>query len=431
MNKYLIILFIFIRVSLSSNAQTHFQNYIPNGSFDSIISTDFINYGNLSQQDSRWFEYASCGYGLLHQNSIPQTIPNIYYGYQLPQKGNGIYLMASAGNLLPNQGCDRECQNYIQIKLFKKTKNNKLYRGRFYVSLSDSVDFATSRIGMYISTNQPLPIYLLPNNTNPYISATPQIQRPFGQAVTDKINWTKIEGIFKANTNMQWMTLGNFYRISNTDTVRVSNYPDNSGCFNEAAGYYFDNLSLVEEDRAEAYFDTSKTQLCIQQGSTIVLGDTTERPWLQYEWRNKSGTIVGTNRTYAYNAALIENTFFTLSIKDTGEYAFITEAIDTIFVSTSISGNGCIFDGLEDVLKDAEQIDFYYAENAIRFNQLHERFTGSSLQLKRIDGKVVFKTRLERKQKEYLIDREVQRGFYFVEIMYENQSIARKKIIVE
>jgi hypothetical protein len=434
MNKLKVIYFILLlKMSLCLKAQTHFQNYIPNGSFDSIISTDFITYGDLSQHDSRWIEYASCGYGFFHLNSIPSTLPSIIFGYQMPQKGSGIYLMSSAGNILPNLGCDRECQNYLQIKLYKKLKNNRRYRGRFYISLVDSIDFATSRIGMYVSANQPTPIYLLPNQTNPYINVTPQIQRPFGQAITDKVNWTKIEDTFKASTNMQWMTLGNFYRISNTDTVRVSNYPNNNSCFNEGAVYYFDNLSLIEEDRAEAYKDTNKNYLCVKQGTSKVLGDTAVRPWLQYTWRNKNNSIVGTNRNYTYNAAFIENTFFSVEIKDIGEYAFITKAIDTIFIYTSVSPDtlSCQPVGIQEILKDAEEIEMYYNDNSIVFNELHERFTGSEIVLKSIDGKEIYKSKLERKKYNYLVNTEVQKGFYFVEIIYDNTAIKRKKIIVE
>jgi hypothetical protein len=329
-------------------------------------------------------------------------------------------------------------------------------KGILYVSLVDTVELASSRIGLLFSVTQPIPQFFCPFNNCPFISATPQIQRPYGQAVTDKINWTKIEGIFNGDGE-EWMTLGNFYRANQTDTIRVANFPDSvTGCFTEGAGYYIDNLSLVEEDRAEAYFDTTKKYLCVQQGSSKVLGDTAVRPWLFYKWRNANGDSIANTRNYTYNAASLENTFFTVEIKDTGEYAFITKAIDTVFVSTTISGLGCTYVGVEDVMKDAGEIDFYYADNKIVFNVLHERFTVSSrvvstsppdmrgrlldltrgasvtyLVLKTIDGKTIFKTDLKRKQNAYSIDSELKKGFYFVEIIYENNAIKRKKIVVD
>jgi hypothetical protein len=250
------------------------------------------------------------------------------------------------------------------------------------------------------------------------------------------VNWTKIENIFTAVGGEQWYTIGNFYRLVNSDTLRVSNLPNSFGpCWNEGAGYYLDNLSLVEEDRAEAYFDTTQKSLCIKQGIPLQLGDTANRPWLQYEWRDQNNNIVGTNRDYTYSAALLESTFFTLKITDTSEYAFITKAIDTIFITTSLdpSTQGCNLVGLNDVLSDAEKIDFYYSDNKIVFKTLHERFTlpnvrSSEVEIISIDGRILFKTELRRKQNVYSINTELPKGFYFVEVIYEGQKIKRKKI---
>jgi hypothetical protein len=44
---------------------------------------------------------------------------------------------------------------------------------------------------------------------------------------------------------------------------------------------------------------------------------------------------------------------------------------------------------------------------------------------------VIYKSKLERKKNEYLVNTELQKGFYFVEIVYEGQGIKRKKIIIE
>jgi hypothetical protein len=427
--KGIIFYLIFLNINLCSFAQVLPQNFITNGSFDSIVSADFLTYFSLSQHDNRWIQYPT-GASFMHLNSIPITIPNVFYGYQLPQKGNGMYSMSFIGNT--NLGC-WESQSYIQIKLFRKLRDNKLYKGKFYASLVDTCTLATSRIGMYISTSAPALTYLQPNQSNPYISAAPQIQQPHLQAITDKINWSKIEGIFRASANMQYMTLGNFYRANQTDTVRVFNISNPISCFNEGAAYFLDNLSLVEEDRAEAYKDTTKNYLCVKQGTSKVLGDTAVRPWLKYTWRNKNNSIVGTNRNYTYNATLIENTFFTVEIKDTGEYAFITKAVDTIFIYTSVSADtvNCQPVGFNDVLADAEKIEMFYVENQIKFNELHERFTGCILQLKSIDGRTIFKTDLKRKQNEYSINRVLQKGFYYVDIIYNQVSIRRKKIIID
>jgi hypothetical protein len=415
-------------------AQTVYQNFIRGGSFDTLISTDCQTNLYYYDHDPLWYEYLTIG-GFSNSTCTINEIPNSYVGYQYPYKGNGMYYFSTIGNV--SLGC-WEGQSYVGAKLRKKLKANRQYRGRFYANLCDSCDFATSRLGMYVSTNKPVPIYLQPNfptSFNPYISAMPQVQKPYGVAITDKVNWTLIEGTFKASIDMAYMTIGNFYRANQTDTFRVSNTPDplNNLCFNDAAAYFIDEISLVEEDRAVAYFDTTKNYLCVKQGTSKVLGDTAIRPWLQYTWRNKNNSIVSTNRNYTYNAALIENTFFTLEIKDTGEYAFITKAIDTIFIYTSINADtlNCVPVGFNDVLKDAELIELFYNDGAIKFSELHERFTGSDLVMKSIDGKVIFKTKIKRKQNTYSINQYLNKGFYYLDLIYENNSIKRKKIVVQ
>jgi hypothetical protein len=430
LNNYIFFLLFILSVKIFS-AQIIRQNLIPNGSFEELKSLRFDSFPNLSSQDTRWFEYFGNNY-LFSQISLPiAEVPYNAGGYQKPFKGNNYYSLVTINNLLKcSIPGNIELQSYAQIKLHKKLKRKKM-RGILYISLLDTAELASSRIGLFFSAIQPAPQYFCPFNSCPFISAAPQIQRPYGQAVTDKINWTKVEDVFTGNGE-EWMTMGNFYRANQTDTIRVANFPDSiTGCGTEGAGYYIDNLSLVEEDRAEAYFDTTKKYLCVQQGTSKVLGDTAVRPWLFYKWRNANGDSIANTRNYTYTAALLENTFFTVEIKDTGEYAFITKSVDTVFVSTSISGLGCTYVGVEDVMKDAGEIEFYFSENAIKFSQLHERFVGSDLLLKSIDGKTVYKTNLERKKNAYSINSEMKKGFYFMEVVYGGQSVKRKKVIVD
>jgi hypothetical protein len=418
--------FLFILSLNAIKAQNNFQNLIPNGSFEKMKSFSIDSFSLLSQQDPNWIEYFGSNYFLSQKFAPISNIPRNTFGFQYPQHGSNYYYLGEFGN---DSKCPSpaELRSYAQIKLHRKLRKKKM-KGVLYVSLVDTMEFAISRIGLFFSNNKPTPQFLCSSNSCPYISAIPQIQRPFGQAVTDKISWTKIEGIFEGNGE-EWLSLGNFYNDANTDTVRVVDYPDSiAGCIGEGAAYYIDNLSLVEEDLAVAYFDTTKKYLCVQQGTSKVLGDTLVRPWLFYLWRNANGDSVGNMRNYTYNAAVLENTFFTLEITDTGEYAFITKPIDTIYVSSSISGLGCTYVGVEDVMKDAEAIDFYFVDNQIIFNTIHERFVNSDLVIKSIDGKVIFKTKINRNQNIYTLDKEIPNGFYFMEVAYEGNSIKRKKL---
>jgi hypothetical protein len=208
--------------------------------------------------------------------------------------------------------------------------------------------------------------------------------------------------------------------------------------FNGAeSAYYVDDIHLTEEDRAEAYFDTSKTSLCIKQGIPKQLGDTAVRPWLNYVWRDAAGQIVGNTRNYTYNAANLGQTFFTVSISDTAEDAFITKALDTVFIDVSLNPDtvNCNAVYLDEVLRDAAAMDLYFSDNTIQFLALPKRFIGSTLLLKSIDGKIIFKTKLQRTvnsgeaEKLYELNKVLEKGFYFVDLYYEGRSVARRKIV--
>jgi hypothetical protein len=86
---------------------------------------------------------------------------------------------------------------------------------------------------------------------------------------------------------------------------------------------------------------------------------------------------------------------------------------------------------LSDLEKSEENIDLFYSHQSIKFKRFPEQFSGSRLLLKNIDGKTIFKLSIEKNKYEYAILNEIAKGFYFVEMVYEGQSIKRKKIIIE
>jgi hypothetical protein len=93
--------------------------------------------------------------------------------------------------------------------------------------------------------------------------------------------------------------------------------------------------------------------------------------------------------------------------------------------------NCSISTAISDLEKSEAYMDLYFSNQSIKFTQFPEKFSGSTLALKNIDGKTVFKTSIEKNKYEYAIQNEIAKGFYFVEIIYDNNAIKRKKIVVE
>jgi hypothetical protein len=401
------------------------KNKVANPSFEQLTS---CNCSNMYAIGWNLFGFNSnsvaCNACCIDSNST--STPKNNFGFQYPKHGNGYSLFDPIGNPY-----DSVFRGYLQSKLIKKLKN-KYYHIYIYVSLIEISTVASSNIQIAFTDNINIINKYGDLISFPLNSGLPQIKNSFTNTITDSINWVKIGGAFKAKGTENYITIGNFYDNTQTDTLPIKfgigAWPSNSIC-----GYYVDDIHLTEEDRAEAYFDTTKTSLCIQQGIPKVLGDTAVRPWLTYVWRDSGGNVVGNNRNYTYNAANLGQTFFTVSISDTAEDAFITKTIDTIFIDVSLNPDtaNCNAVYIDEVLRDAEGIDLYFSDNAIKFSQLHERFVGCILQLKSIDGNTIFKTRLERKKDVYVLQNEIGKGFYFVEVVYEGKSIKRKKVIVD
>lgn len=206
------------------------QNLVPNPSFENFSScpTDgaqldlAVPWFNPTMDTPDYFNACYVG-----PSPLPVDVPSNYFGYQLARTGNG-YAGFVTFFTTPNG------REYIEVKLLDSLIIDRNYCVTFYVSLTDSCRWATSRIGAYFSTDS---IY---SNDGYVLNYVPQVENPFGNIITDVNNWTKISGAFTAAGGEIFMTIGNFYSDANTDTATVGNY------FLGGAYYYIDDVSVFE-----------------------------------------------------------------------------------------------------------------------------------------------------------------------------------------
>jgi len=101
-------------------------------------------------------------------------------------------------------------------------------------------------------------------------------------AIFDTLNWTKVEGIFKANGDEQYITLGNW-----DVRKRAYSVADTSAIYNEAAYYNFDDLALYKVSTKAQKADCGNDTL-ICKGESLVLGKTKVedqyRDEYKFEW---------------------------------------------------------------------------------------------------------------------------------------------------
>jgi hypothetical protein len=122
-------------------------------------------------------------------NNFPYSLgmPQNYAGYQYARSGvsyAGIDFANPAGNF----------NEYITGKFSKQLDTIKKYCVEFFVSLADSLWWASSAVGAYLSKDSLC--YASIDTVLPYI---PQIENPFTNFLTDKVDWVPISGEYIAN----------------------------------------------------------------------------------------------------------------------------------------------------------------------------------------------------------------------------------------
>jgi hypothetical protein len=461
--------FIFVHSILCLNfslAQIAHENIVINPSLEDIYGCP-TTFGQIGKAKG-WFEadsgtYMSSDYNNVCSIGIGYKVPNTSYGFQQPRTGSafgGFFLYDKIKSI----NLYRYLSENISGSLKNKLKINSHYSVTFYINKCNKSNFSiidtflsVSKCGLRFSSDSLLfnsDVY----NTKNYFAYTPppHIEHK-GGLLSDTLNWMEIKGVYKATGNEKYFTIGNFYPDSLTQTE-----PYVWGNKYGVRSYYFlDDVSVVELPTIQFKRDALKDSIC--QGDSLRWGISTNMWWpkMKLGLYNAQNQLVKTvyDSSLSFKPTVSGKYYLKLLYDSAAQYA---PAFDEAgFVdSTNIfikSAAACLV-GFEDVLADAEKIDLYYSDGKIIFKNLHERFAvassaapsatvssaapsatvssaaldltmGATLQMKAIDGKIIFKTPLIRKQNEYTIGHKLQKGFYFVEVIYQGQSIKRKKVL--
>jgi gliding motility-associated-like protein len=178
--------------------------------------------------------FSNCSLGIVN---VPQNTT----GFQYAQSGyNYAGFILTSYDLTPFPIPEiAEYKEYISVKLTNPLIKGNKYCISMYLNLADKyVNAAIDRVGVYFSVNS---FY---QNNSSFINVTPQIEISQG-FFTDTVNWVNISGDFIAGGGEEYITIGNFHSLPNTnyiifDTTQLAGY----------AYYYLDNVSLICCDSA-------------------------------------------------------------------------------------------------------------------------------------------------------------------------------------
>lgn len=218
--------FIFILLVTSINA----QNLVQNPSFET-----YSNCPSGLEQINRathWDRPANTSGTPDYFNTCATlnqvVVPSNAFGNQQPYEGNayaGIATIIIWGN--------PDYREYIQTELSSAMIAGQTYYLSFYVSLADATRLASNNMGAVFSVTpingngNYLPLNIIPHIVNQTI-------------IIDTTAWTQISGTYVASGNEKYLTIGNFFTNSQTQT-QISN--PNAG-FGQAY-YYIDNVSVT------------------------------------------------------------------------------------------------------------------------------------------------------------------------------------------
>jgi hypothetical protein len=222
--------FIFLLVSKSLLA----QNLIPNYSFETYTTCPSsccqVSYAfpwiDPTNASSDYFN--TCASGLY-------SVPSNEGGFQTPVDGNAYAGIAMYVHT-PSDTTQYNFREYIQVKLTDTLFADSCYELSFYVSLSNSYGYyKIGNMGAYFSANS------ISGPPTAVLNYIPQINYYDSAGIGDSVSWYKVEGIFKAVGNEQYITIGNFKYDSGTTA-----FVYNTSALNTLAYYYIDSVSLIQ-----------------------------------------------------------------------------------------------------------------------------------------------------------------------------------------
>ncbi len=201
------------------------QNLVPNPSFESKTGCPSLP-GQINLCNS-WSKPNTASPDYLHTCATGSTvkIPTNMWGSQAARTGSAYAQLL----VFPPSLNFRE---YIQAQLLSALVAGKTYTVTFYVSRCDKTRYAIKNMGAHLSTSALGPFS---NNTN--INVVPQVEH--GSIITDKTNWTKVEGDIVAVGGEKFITIGNFRNTAGT----TNSFVQTTGHVN--AAYYIEDVSVV------------------------------------------------------------------------------------------------------------------------------------------------------------------------------------------
>mgnify|MGYP006284476761 FL=1 len=214
------------------------------------------------------------------------NVPDNQWGSQEAYSGEGY------GHIIcyyPFQGSDY--REYMSTDLGCNLIAGERYIVSFYVSCADRAKYAIDRIGLHFSED----MILQEGEGLIQIGGEPHIQNTPGDIVQSKLQWTRVSGVYTANGTERYVTIGNFFRDTETEVYEFPNLTTRYG------SYYVDQVKVIPEN--PLLTTLNDTVLCPQETLEV---DVTMPCAISYSWNDGASNPART---------ITESGFYSVSVE--------------------------------------------------------------------------------------------------------------------
>ncbi|MBK9636893.1 MAG: T9SS type A sorting domain-containing protein [Bacteroidetes bacterium] len=246
-------------------------NLVPNPSFEDTVFCPIVLDNMDDVQD--WSSFGNSADYFNGCSTTGMNVPNAVFGYQLSHSGN-----AFCGTITYHRGNSSVGNNYreyIGAQLLSPLQIGTKYYFSFYAvsATKNGAGFFSNNIGLRFFNNS-------------YSKLNPALVDNFAHLkldtlLTDTINWHKISGSFIADSNYQYVSIGNFYDASNTDTLIFLPFP-------LYAYYYIDDICVT----TDSLYNETWTGLYDIEKSDINLWPNPVQDYFQYKSKHQIDEVI-------------------------------------------------------------------------------------------------------------------------------------------
>jgi len=246
------------------------QNLVSNPSFEDFYILP-QNFTNVKEKNTEvipnWYFLATPDYFNKNCDNKIVGVPRNFAGSIKPLDGNGY-----AGLILradkDNYKLSPRYSEHLENKLTNTMQADQLYCCKLYISLADKSGFAVDGFGMYFSNEK-----IIFNTKDDVIKIKPQIENIEGRYMLFSKDWMLFSGVYKAQGNEKFMTLGNFKPLHKTNVYKLKTKLKEK--INLFSYYYIDNISVepienIDDCECTAVSHTLYLDYSIIQDSLIV-----------------------------------------------------------------------------------------------------------------------------------------------------------------